>query len=270
MNILLHTIAIEPARWLPQRVSRSLLNLIPILAKTPFQQLEIFEPHLTLATDETSVRDCLREHELSPVVLSSYLNLSPTSTDAAAFSRESEGLVERARGFGFRKIRIFPGPGVSPCDTGAVAIVAQRIRELASRLPEIELLLETHDGSIADDPQAIVDLLDMVDTPNVGLLWQPTIFKPEPALAQLAIQKPFIRHCHLQNRDPKLDFTTLRNGLVPWHQIISALNVDVSIEFVPTGICPPEQFDLDQTLKEAAREADYVRVCLESTSGISA
>ena len=37
---------------------------------------------------------------------------------------------------------------------------------------------------------------------------------------------------------------------------------DATIEFVPAGICPIEQFDLARTLRQACEEADYVRSLL--------
>lgn len=258
MNILLHTIALEPARWTPQRVSQNPADLIPKIARAGFQQLEIYEPHLSFG-DEEAIRELLARHQLSPVVLSSYLEVAPEKTNDEKFASEKCGLVARVRRFGFRKVRLFPGPGVSPKDAASVEIVAQRIAQIAGELPEVEILLETHDHSIADDPEAVAALAGNTGCANVHLLFQPVIFQAEPALKQLAVQKHLIRHVHLQNRFADGSFSTLRDGVVPWDKILPQLNVDVTIEFVPVGICAVEQFDPDKSLAEAVREADYVR-----------
>ncbi len=252
MNILLHTIALEPARWKPQKVAQPLAGLIPHIARTPFKQLEIFEPHLTLADDESALRDQLMENNLTPAVLSSYLELTEPNEEA------DDSLRARVARFGFEKVRLFPGRKVSPTDDAAIALVADRVRALASSMPEVELLLETHDGSIADDPQRLVDLLGEIDASNVGLLYQPTVFAAEPALAQLAIQRPHIRHVHLQNRHPDRSFAPLAEGVIPWRDILAQLDVDCSLEFVPSGIRPVEPFDLERVLAECVRDASAV------------
>lgn len=258
MNILLHTIALEPARWTPQRVSRNLVDLIPEIARTTFRELEIYEPHLA-AGDEGAIQKLLAQYQLSPVVLSSYLQVAPEKTDDGKFDAEKNALVERVRRFGFRKVRLFPGIGVSPKESVAVGIVARRVAQIAGALPGVEILLETHGGSIADEPDALVALVGETGRANVGLLYQPTIFKAEPALKQLAAQKHLIRHVHLQNRFADESFSPLRDGVVPWEKILRQLNVDATLEFVPCGICPVEKFDLLKSLAEAVAEADYIR-----------
>lgn len=252
MNILLHTIALEPARWKPQKVVQPLARLIPHIAQTPFKKLEIFEPHLTHSDDEPALRDQLAERNLTPAVLSSYLELTERNKQADAELRARVAL------FGFKKVRLFPGRKVSPTDDAAIAVVANRVRDLAVSLPGVELLLETHDGSIADDPERIVDLLAEIDAPNVGLLYQPTVFAAESALAQLAIQRPHIRHIHLQNRHPDRSFAPLAEGVIPWPEILGQLDVDASLEFVPSGICPIEEFDLASVLAECVHEASVL------------
>jgi len=229
MDILFHTISMEPARWTSQRVSQKLSDLIPKIAGASFEKLEIYEPHLA-AEDEEALLASLFKHGLDPVMLSSYLQISPGKTD---------------------------GGGVSPKDGDAIKVVAERISQIARELAGVQILLETHDGSIADEPAAIVAFVDQLHLPNVSLLYQPTIFKPEPALQQFAVQKHLIRHVHLQNRDADGKFSTLKEGVVPWDKILPQLDVDLTLEFVPSAICPVEKFDLEKSLSEAVAEADY-------------
>ena len=262
MNILLHTIALEPARWTPQRVSQPLAALIPKIAATPFKQLEIYEPHLTMAEDEAALPELLAQHGLAPVVLSSYLNITPHVTTADAFTAQLRQMKERVRRFGFKKIRLFPAPGIAPTDRAEEQVAAQRVRAMLKEIPGVEILLETHDGSMADVPQRLVDFVNDIAHERLGLLFQPTAFQAEPALEQFKLQQPLIRHIHLQNRKPDASqFAKLLEGVIPWPKILVQLGfkVDGSIEFVPSGICTVQEFDLDKSLSEAVSEAASVR-----------
>src|SRR5580698_9328221 len=100
-------------------------------------------------SDEASIPELIIDQWQEPAILSSYLQVSPKLTDDTKFAAEKSALVARVRRFGFRKVRLFPGSGVSPKDKESIAIVANRVSQIASELPDVEILLETHDGSIA-------------------------------------------------------------------------------------------------------------------------
>ncbi len=258
MEIFFHTIALEPARWTPQRVSQSLTTLLPRIARAGFRTLEIYEPHLREEALRPAIRESLEKNALKPEILSSYLDLAalaPGDLPAAV-----SALEETLRYFGFAKLRLFPGPKISPGDTAAVEAFAGRLASVAARLDGIEILLETHDGSIADDPHRIVELVKDLALPTVGLVFQPTIFDGEKACAQFALQKEFIRHIHLQNRAPSGGFETLERGVTPWSRILRDLppGVSASLEFVPAGICSEADFDLDAVLAQAIAEKTFV------------
>ena len=262
MNILLHSIALEPARWTPQRVSRPLVELLPEIAKAGFSEIEIYEPHLTAETAVPSIKAALEANRLTPVVLSSYVNLNPAATSDADLEPLFTQIADRIAFYGFKKLRLFPGPKMDPSDKAGIEVFKNRVKLLATRIPQTEVLLETHDGSLADDSSVIVRIVQELNLPNVALLFQPTFFqKREPILDQFTLQKPYIRHIHLQNRLPDLSFVKMDAGIIPWPEIIAQLdpNTDATLEFVPVGICTPEQFDLAETLKQVAEEIAYVR-----------
>lgn len=266
MNILLHTIALEPARWTPAKVSRPLSELLPAIAAAGFYKLEVFEPHITLAPSEDALAEAFKASNLSPVMYSSYLDISPATNPDEKYQPEIAALLGRVDRFGFRKVRFFPGRGVELIQTdGTADRVAARLRTLASERPDIEFLVETHDDSLADEPRRVLRVIEQCDRPNVGLIWQPTIFKADLAREQFAIQRAAIRHLHLQNRNSADRITTIGGGVIPWGELLESINfgADVTIEFLPTGLCSVEEFDLTTTLQEAVREFDYV-VQLES------
>lgn len=259
MRLLLHTIALEPARWTPRRRSQSLTHILPAIAAAGFHNLEIYEPHLTEATVSGEIKDAFKTWGLAPEILSSYLNLNPAVTTDSTLDAALEVVQARIAYYGFRKLRLFPGLEIKPSDHYGITIFVQRLRRIASFLPETEILLETHDGSLADDPATITRIVEEIASSRVGLLYQPTKFEAEASLRQFKIEKRFIRHLHLQNRYPDLSFAPLKDGVVPWGSIISNLPADISatLEFVPTGICSVEAFDVAATLRQARSEADY-------------
>ena len=266
MNVLLHTICLEPARWTPRRVSQPLATLLPAIAGAGFRQLEVFEPHLALDADEAALPGLFAKLGLEPVVLSSYLNLAPAATTDADFEKGAEALETRVARFGFRKVRLFSGMGIQPTDEAAIAVVQARVAALAQRLPGVEFLLETHDGSIADAPERIVQFVKELALPNVGLLFQPTLFEHDASLSQLALQEPYIRHVHLQNRaaGDRNQFRPLAEGAVPWRKIIERLAatgrpIEATLEFIPSAICTVEAFDLKRSIAEAVAEAQFIR-----------
>lgn len=261
MDLLFHTIAVEPARWTPQRTSQDLITLLPRITAAGFTRLEIFEPHLTSAPISADIQAAFQSLNLTPEILSSYLNLNPAAASSTELDAAIEVIRARISFYGFRRMRLFPGPAMDPSDKDAITAFTTRLERLITALPDTEILLETHDGSLADDPATITQIVRDLNAPTVALLYQPTIMKPEPALAQFALQLPYIRHVHLQNRQAEGSFSTLQEGVVPWPQIISQLSptVTATLEFVPIAICPVEQFDLATTLAQAKSEAAYFR-----------
>lgn len=267
MEIYLHTIALEPARWTPARVSLPFSELLPEIARSGFRKLEIYEPHLALSENEAALVRQMAVLRLEPVILSSYIALAPEQSDAA-FAKAAEEMKERVARFGFAKVRLFPGTRVDPKDDAAVALVQSRVAHLAGEMPETEFLLETHDHSIADDPARLVRLLEELCLPNVGLLFQPLVFEREPTLQQVELQKPWIRHFHFQNRVENMAMSTLKEGFVPWGEVLAATHaatpsglplVGGSIEFVPAGICPVEAFNLQVALDAVQSEIAYLQ-----------
>ena len=266
VNILLHTIALEPARWTPQRVSRPLSEILPTIAGAGFYKLEVFEPHLSLLPDEAAMIPLFERLHLVPMVLSSYLELSPHKNPDASFRQQSDDLLARVDRFGFSKVRLFPGESPDPTKvTATIQEIGRRLHALADQRPEVQFLLETHDGSLADEPACMVALVEASAAANVGLLWQPTDFEPAAARAQWDLQKTCVRHIHLQNRTADGRFCRLEEGVIPWAEILrtARFEVDVSLEFVPSGICTVEKFELTTSVQEAVEEFGFV-VKLES------
>lgn len=264
MNLLLHTICLEPARWTPKRVSQSLPDLIPGIAAAGFTEIEIYEPHLADPGQWEESKAALESHGIAPLILSSYADFGPHGLSDSAAAEAFSRIEEIIRFFDLRAVRLFPGPKVDPENQTHVRAFIERLRSVAERLPATTILLETHDGSIADNPGTIVEVVQFLDLPNVGLLYQPTVFENDRAQLQFDLQLPYIRHVHLQNRKPDLSFELLEKGTVRWERILKNLppHASASLEFVPRGICPEAEFNLPAVLQEAESERKWVESIL--------
>lgn len=267
MQILLHTIALEPARDLPQCVARPLVELLPAIAGAGFPKLEIYEPHLMLAPDERALRDAFAEFHLTPVVLSAGLDLTADRATEEAWTVQAHGLFARVDAYGFQKVRLSPGRTLPADDSRAAfdavaALAAERLCWLAERRPQVEWLLDTHPGSLAEQPALFARWVREIERPNVGLVWRPTVWDADAARAQFAVQAPYVRLFHLLNRAASdlTEFSALRDGVIPWREFLEATQpgVDVSIAFVPSSVPDPERFDMTAALQEAVAEFQYL------------
>ncbi len=245
-SVHLHTIALEPLRWLPQKIFRPLPELLPAIAEAGFSTLEIFEPHAKQVGFKVLKRH-LGEWNLTAPVLSSYLHILECEEETA-YLETLKSAVEDGE---FRAVRLFPGEKKHPDDEESVKVFCDRLGGLADDLPEIDFLLETHNNSFADEPELIVEIVKNLGKNNVGLLWQPIVFEPAAARLQFEMQSPWIRHYHLQNRDAQGKFTEIFSGVIPWEEFLTSHPADASIEFVASGIKPAEEFFLPEVLAEA-------------------
>lgn len=265
MKILFHTIAIEPERWTPKRVSRPLTEILGPVAAAGFRELEIYEPHLGAEATSSAIRETLQANGQTPVILSSYLNLSPASMTDGEAEEGIEQIAGRTDFYGFSKVRLFAGSKLQPEDAAGIAGFVERVRRMADRMPRTEIVLETHDGSLADDSRAVMAAMEQIQRPNVGLLFQPTFFTDREAiLEQFRLQRPHVRHLHLQNRNRDLSFARMADGIVPWRELFAmgAASCDATLEFVPVAICGVEDFNLEASLAQAVSEVESVRAML--------
>ena len=194
---------------------QTLIELLPAISAAGFTELEIYEPHLRRGNDLSELKEGIVGNHLDPVILSSYINLNPAKTTAAEVAQEIELIANDISSYGFKRLRLFPGMQISPLDTDTIATFISRLKRVAERLPNTEILLETHDGSIADSLKTLVRIVRELENPNIGLLFQPTVFTRASSLDQFNLQRSLIRHVHLQNRNPDMSFATLRDGVVP-------------------------------------------------------
>lgn len=156
-------------------------------------------------------------------------------------------------------------PGVEPVVDGI-----RRIAQLA-RPRGITIVVERHNGSLADTPERIEKLLAAVDEPNVALNYQALDFLPPDDYRSQAEDAhrlmPHARYVHLKNyRTPEsgsgntLPWAPLADGTIDYEPVLkeiagSGFDGPASIEFLATDARPPAE--------RLAADVEFVRTCLQ-------
>lgn len=182
------------------------LTSLPELAHwarhTGFDGIELWGVHARHLQDQPGYdRAWIRAQGLTIPMVSDYLPLEGCRADALARTRQ---LCTIARHWGAGKVRTFagnqPSAALSAADRSALA---HRLRQLTDCVANegLELIVETHPGTLADTLGATIDLVTAVDHPALGLnfdvlhVWESGA-DPLDALHQLW---PWVRHFHFKN-----------------------------------------------------------------------
>lgn len=100
----------------------------------------------------------------------SYYRLTDDESDMA------EKIIAAAKALGAPMIRVWAGqlPSAEASEDYRVMIVrnAQRLADMADG---IDIVFEYHGGTLTDDASSALDLLNAVNRPNAGTLWQPPV-----------------------------------------------------------------------------------------------
>ncbi|PZD95404.1 sugar phosphate isomerase/epimerase [Paenibacillus sambharensis] len=147
--------------------------------------------------------DVMRSAGLAVSMISDYIDMGGSADRQAALVKGSQ-LADMARWFGARRIRIFAGTKASMEMTAEErADCVRLIRELSERCADkgVELLVETHPGTLADTLASTIRLIHEVEHKSLGInldflhLWESGT-DPVAAFRQL---EPWVRHFHLKN-----------------------------------------------------------------------
>jgi 3-dehydroshikimate dehydratase len=167
-----------------------------------FDGIELWGVHArNLASQLDKDADWLGGYDLFVPMISDYL---PLDGDREALRRKTIELSGLARRWKVRKIRTFAGGQAS------AAVSEEERRRLAAELREvammvgdfgIELLVETHPDTLADNAASTTRLIEEVDHPSLKInfdvlhVWEAGD-DPVEFHRQIA---PFVRHYHLKN-----------------------------------------------------------------------
>ena len=209
--------------------------------------------------DEAAVDAARSACERAGVAVASYGSYYRAGHDAA----DDFGAVLATAGrLGAGRIRFWAGATPSreagPRQRAAVADAARRATEAAGEAG-IEIALEYHGGTLADEPGSTLALLEAVD--GLRTYWQPPEGVPEDAaLAGLRELLPRVAALHVFSWWPRDERRPLdaRAGL--WRRVFAlagsrGADLDALLEFVPdddAGMVAGEAWTMDDLLTAAA------------------
>lgn len=232
-----------------------------------FDGLEIWLPHArALAQDWAR----LARRPRVPM-LAAYLPLG-SGLDMA----EAAEVCALTRHWGAGRLRLFAGDVGSHCDAGRRAAIIADLRRAADAAEAhgLRIAVEIHPDTLADSPDAALDLLGQVDHPALGLnfdvlhVWEAGA-DPVAALARL---RGHILHHHLKTVTDRRALTVFdsanihdpngtRNGICPLFD--GALDYAAILDALPDGAdCSLEWFGADPAAvmaRDRARIAGHAR-----------
>lgn len=264
----------------------SIFDLVKWGKEKCFQGIEMWGTHAKYLADDPSFDfNFFHSFGLKTSMISSYIPLQAARYELEETIRVLTRLCQR---FDTKKLRIFAGQkGSIHTDEQERREIVARIRMLAQYVHErgIELLVETHPHTLADNVPSTIRLIEEVNHPafkinfDVLHVWESDA-DPIEAIRQL---RPFIAHFHLKNvisKDRLFVFEPAnvyapagtRKGMVPlfegvinYKDILSELitfskDIDVSLEWFGSDVKKVLESDRQQIynqLEQLKDEAIY-------------
>jgi 3-dehydroshikimate dehydratase len=221
-----------------------------------FDGIELWGAHArNLASQLDKDAEWLAGYDLFVPMISDYL---PLDGDRQALRRKTIELSGLARRWRAKKIRTFAGGRASTMvSDDERRRLSGELREVAATLADfgIDLLVETHPDTLADNAASTIRLIEEVDHPSLKInfdvlhVWEAG---DDPVTLHRKIM-PFVRHYHLKNitdrrhlpvfapanvyaaAGGRTGMTSLFSGVVDYRKIFSAIpamrNGDVSLEW---------------------------------------
>ena len=273
MDLLFNTIMLEPNRWTADHVlTRPLVELLEPISAAGFQDLELWGYHLDRAASAEieALGEALAARSLRAVAVGAYPSFHLHGLQDEAEVERLERLAVTSARLGAKIFKIFPGR-VASADADRVIWdrTVERLRALATRVVSdgMVLTLETHGGTLCDNLDSTLRLLDALDgLDNVGICFQPyTGHDTTAAICTYDALVDWVLHLHVQNRGQDRTMSLLRDG--EWtdygrfltHVCGTGFDGALCIEFT-ADIVPPEgsAFDLDRVLANAVLDRHFI------------
>ncbi|MFC7374990.1 MULTISPECIES: sugar phosphate isomerase/epimerase family protein [unclassified Brachybacterium] len=211
-----------------------------------------------------SARKATRAAGLEVASYGSYLRCDGTADSVA---EEAAALLDSARELGAPRVRIWAGRrGSRETSPEQRRMLVSRIREtaVAAADADVELGLEWHGGTLTDEIDSTLQLLNEVDHPAVRTYWQPHQDQPRAAaIRDLRTSLPHVSTLHVFSWWPAARRLPLAERAELWRDAFEIVRVhdrdhDALLEFVP-GDDPAS----------LAREAETLHALLVPSPGAS-
>jgi hypothetical protein len=152
-----------------------------------------------------------------------------------------EAALDTAAELGAPRVRVWAGATPSSAATGQErADVTAGLAELAAQAAarDVTIAVEYHGGTLTDERNSALHLLQEVAAPNVSLYWQPPLDMPdEQAITDALAILPHASALHVFSWLPGQTRRALPFRQAMWRPVIAAAEVtgtsDALLEFVP-------------------------------------
>lgn len=270
MKIVLNSIALEPNRWTEGKIPYfHLRDLLLPVKEAGFDSVEVWQNHVDLL-DRAAV-GLLKETGDSLGISFPIIGMYPRFV-VPEEEREDEldhwsRMAERVDILDSDILKVMPGRTPSEdLSNGKWDRAVAFVREALEKTEEPGFLvpLETHGGTVADDPDALLRFLDDVGSDRLKICWQPYDFADTDEAIELYDKlSDHIIHLHLQGRcdgqmelleDSDLDYEAILG-----HIFESGFDGYLSIEFVKNCVVnDPVNFDVEDVLKNARQDREFI------------
>jgi sugar phosphate isomerase/epimerase len=280
MRAILGTIALEPNRWTAFKEPRmDLIELLPAIRRAGFNQLEIWQNHVSLRS-LAAIR-ALRAKGDEVGMTFPYIGVYPIFTAGGLEAREQEriqaDILDKAEILGTHRLKIMLACGLrgGEATPDQLRQVAERFgnwyREAKSR--GIQMAVELHGGTVFDPVEAGERFMQAHPELDFTICYQPYDFQDTAKAMALADRfSGRISHLHLQAPQPQDQgglYSLLEDSTLDYRRLLPHIlrrnpTATMTLEFVRDCIAKDSPFDVDRVLASARKDADFVESILKS------
>lgn len=230
-------------------------TLIDACVRSGLQAIEwggdIHVPHGDIAIAQ-EVGHATRDAGLTVAAYGSYYRCDPTADQP-----DFDDVLASAKALGAPLIRVWAGTSASAetsdDDRTRITKDLRRIGELAAQA-EVQICIEYHANTLTDDPDSALQLIEVVDHPNVKLYWQTSNGKStDYSAAVLRRLLPHITHLHVfhwEFNEGEFDRRPLAEAVHEWHDFLQ-----IATPVPPLERCLLLEFVRDDSLEQLEGDA---------------
>jgi 3-dehydroshikimate dehydratase len=188
---------------------------------------DVHVPHGNLKTAQ-EVFNRMQDAGLETASYGSYYRLANRrDTPNPAFA----AVLETALALQTKTIRVWPGTmGSAEADSAYREQVAAETRSICDQAQSagITISFEYHANTLTDTDQSALDLIQMINHPNLRTFWQPIAGTPHrQALQGLQQIIPWLSNVHVNHRDPvSKERALLTSGESVWREFLKIIPQD--------------------------------------------
>jgi len=214
---------------------RDLDHTFRLIAAAGFRKVDLWGglPNYSNDPAECSVatlRNKAASYGVKVANLGTYAGRRLIEDGEAAEWQEMTRAIDNAVALGSRSIRVCPGRGE---DTAIIPTLIPFFRKAAeyAKSKGVYLGMENHMGSIAGNPDAVMELVRAVDSPHFGILFEPAnlLHCGIDCRSAYVAFRGWIVHVHVKDahvRDGQYERCMLGDGSIDYAWIVGALEAD--------------------------------------------